>query len=122
MGYYTDFELSVNVRSSEVDKDLLEKEIEKLDVFGDGDIDIGYYGNAKWYDYHTDMLLLSSRFHDVLFSLSGYGENSEDIWRVYYLNGAYMDDGIEIIYHDFDESKLVDGNVLDTGQKYQYEY
>ena len=42
-------------------------------------------GLVKWYYEEEDMLKLSKLFSSVLFTLSGKGEESGDVWKKYYL-------------------------------------
>lgn len=99
MGYYTDYRLDVCTATkfgdsfttanciSPLIETQLEDEIEKLDVFEGGDCDSGWYGNAKWYDWEEDMLLLSKRFPEIMFTLGGIGEEFGDIWEAYFYDG-----------------------------------
>lgn len=130
MGYYTDYELTISAFQDEMNsgsneisalvaKDL-EKEIEMMNVFEQGDCSMGWYANSKWYDHETDMLLLSKRFPEVLFELSGVGEEYNDIWTSYFHDGASQHCPAEITYPPFDVSKLVK-HTLKTGQKYSYQ-
>jgi len=122
MGYYTGFTLNVCCAKT-TNVAVLDEEIERLDVFDSGDVECGYLGTAKWYDYDKDMLLLSARFPDVLFELTGEGEEREDCWKNYYMGGRVMRGGIEIqvVYHDFDPAKLEGDPIQDVGQEYSYE-
>jgi hypothetical protein len=61
----------------------------------------------KWYTYEDDMRKLSKKFPKVLFILSGSGEDSEDLWREYYLNGKRQRSKAVITYQEFDK-KLLD--------------
>lgn len=119
MGYYTDFTLNIsNTRRSRSGKLCLESEMEPgllakvseeighLGVLEDGDADYGWYGNAKWYSHDEDMLELSKKFPTVLFTLFGDGEETEDLWYTYYLNGAYQHAPARIVYDDFSEDSL----------------
>lgn len=124
MGYYTDYELSVNCFNEDVDTvSRLEFEVKKLNVFGYtekyDEYSISWYGNATWYDYDEDMLLLSSKFPNTLFTLRGHGESYDDIWLNYYKNGSAMYDGIEIVEKAFDESLLTKPKSIT--EKYSYE-
>ena len=138
MGYYTDYELNVE-RADCVDPDsgdrelgsltreLLEREIDKLGVF-DGEYGGGWYGNAKWYEHDRDMLLLSKRFPGVLFTLHGYGDDVEDIWYTYYLDGKMQVCPGTIVYDDYDPLKLKTASELgmllevpDQSPRYSYQ-
>lgn len=120
MGYYTSYSLSIDGADNN-QRSILENEIDKMGVFEDGNIDVGFTAEAKWYECNEDMLLLSSRFPGVLFSLYGSGDASDDIWLHYFKSGRVMYDGIEVIYNDFDESRLSKDYVPDGKQRYSYE-
>lgn len=42
---------------------------------------------VNWFGYDGDMLEISRKFPQVLFSLHGEGESSDDIWESHYLGG-----------------------------------
>lgn len=52
------------------------------------------------------MLLLSKEFPDVLFKLHGEGEDNEDIWDKYFMNGKMQYCPAEIMCPPFDRAKL----------------
>ena len=54
------------------------------------------------------MISISKKFPEVLFTLSGEGEESGDIWMKYFKNGKVQNANTKVtISHDpFDESKL----------------
>lgn len=119
MGYYTDYTLSIYsakreasgviVMSDYIPSDLeqqIEKEIEKMNVFQDGNIQDSYYANAKWYDHEDDMRLLSAKFPDTVFWLSGSGDNCDDLWQKFFVGGRMQECYAQIVYDDFDASKL----------------
>lgn len=100
MGYYTDFSLRV-------DKGEIPKKIK--DYWGDD-----YYFdpqflsfNAKWYEYDSEMIQISLENPDVLYTLEGRGEEYDDLWINYYKNGKSQQTRAEIVFEDFNESKLV---------------
>ena len=132
MGYYTDYRLDVctatkfgdsfttaNCISPLIDTQL-EDEIEKLDVFEGGDCDSGWYGNAKWYDWEEDMLLLSKRFPEIMFTLGGIGEEFGDIWEAYFYDGRVQVCKADIVYPQFDPHAMVEKEVNLVG-KYSYQ-
>jgi len=119
MGYYTDYTLTASIctvaENSYITATIphitrigLEEEIEKMNVFdGGGDIEYGYYANAKWYDWEEDMCLLSKRFPEILFCLHGNGEGDDDMWDAYFFEGKSQHCPAVITYDDFDPSKLI---------------
>lgn len=135
MGYYTEYELSVygaikhddgNITMTNsipsVVEDLIENEIRLMNVFGDGDIKTSYHSHCKWYDHEDDMRLLSSKFPDNVFWLSGCGEDSEDMWQKFFVDGRMQLCYAKIVYDDFDVSKLDDVTPQeDNGGKYSYQ-
>lgn len=137
MGYYTYYSLEVSGITRDkkgklifgdvpsVVQEDLEDEIDKLDVFVGGDIDYGWESEfIKWYDYEDDMLTLSHRFPDILFTLYGNGEDDEDMWCAYYYDGAVQNAPAVISYDKFDENKLVKSNkqeLFSPNRKYTYE-
>lgn len=140
MGYYTDYTLSVYSvcdyeapagpmkMSDEIPpimEQSIDKEIEKMNVFDDGNIKDSYYGCAKWYDHEDDMRILSSKFPGIVFWLSGQGESREDLWQKFFVNGRMQECRAQIIYDDFDPNKLdepaPDKILLEGKYSYQYE-
>jgi hypothetical protein len=62
---------------------------------------------TKWYDREKDMRALSSQFPTVLFTLHGEGEDNDDIWTEYYLDGKIQLERAKIKIGRFDPKKLV---------------
>lgn len=136
MGYYTDYTLTASVctvtdngtvtTSTPIPHIILiglEDEIEKMNIFeNDGDIEYGYYANAKWYDWEEDMSLLSKRFPELLFCLHGEGEGSEDLWDAYFFEGKCQHCPATIHYDDFDPTKLSPGRETEDTKKGVYSY
>ena len=52
--------------------------------------------SCKWYDHETDLNLLSVQMPDVVFTLSGEGEEAGDIWMKYFKNGEMVVDKASI--------------------------
>lgn len=61
----------------------------------------------KWYDHEKQMREISKKFPTALFTLSGVGEETGDIWNEYYLKGKMQKETAEIVIDPFDKSKLV---------------
>ena len=51
----------------------------------------GMSGYTKWYEHDQDMLRLSRTFPEVFFVLWGEGEEPEDLWKSYYLDGRVQE-------------------------------
>ena len=43
--------------------------------------------SSKWYSHEEDLAAHSAANPGILFTLSGEGEDAEDIWKKYFLNG-----------------------------------
>lgn len=135
MGYYTDYTLSVYRAEKQDDGNIvmvstipeivesqIDEEIELMDVFREGNIKDAYYTNDTWYNHEKDMRLLSSKFPDFVFWLSGNGEINEDIWQKFFVAGKMQLCHAQIVYDDFDVSKLDKGDTqLSVGGKYSYQ-
>lgn len=63
--------------------------------------------SSRWYDYKDDMIALSKRLPDVLFTLSGEGQENDDMWREYYLGGKCQRAEAQITFDEFDPEKLI---------------
>lgn len=135
MGYYTDYTLSVYRAEKQDDGNIvmvstipeivesqIDEEIELMDVFREGNIKDAYYTNDTWYNHEEDMRLLSSKFPDFVFWLSGNGEINEDIWQKFFVAGKMQSCYAQIVYDDFDVSKLDNGDTqLSVRGKYSYQ-
>ena len=117
MGYYTDYEMvpaRYNLES------LSENAYLAIEAFVETDKCEGWsylrdvwYGNGNnltWHEHDCDMRRLSTVFPSVLFTLWGRGEESDDLWKKYYLHGKCQVALGEIVYDEFDEEKLKDVN------------
>lgn len=62
--------------------------------------------SCKWYECDDDMLELSKKYPDVIFTLAGEGEESGDLWRTYYRNGKMQHAQAIIAFESFDPEKL----------------
>lgn len=87
--------------------DVVDKYLSENPVYGQRSVyDINQMNECKWYSYENDMKELSKKFPNILFTLSGKGEESFDIWRRYYLNGKFQHCPAKITFDEFDETKL----------------
>lgn len=107
MGYYSDFELSVEDygKNGTTDRDIVNAmldiisenkyafypfayEIEnETDSFNGTDMTIYSEETSKWYDNEEEMLELSRRVPDVILKLHVVGEEPGDISDTYFKNG-----------------------------------
>lgn len=131
MGYYTNYNMEVididkvGYNSYQIAKYMLEKQRKNdwyypfrysLNNFLDGTneesgtvfaLDLEDDEESKWYDHEKEMIELSKKFPDVLFKLHGVGEESEDIWDEYFMNGKSQYCRAEFIIPPFDRNKLM---------------
>lgn len=104
MGYYTRFGLEVDS----------EKSIDIIGHFRSIDDSASYALNSdgscrdqtKWYGHGDSLISISKMYPDVLFTLSGEGEESGDLWKKYAMNGLVQKEEAVITYGPFDKSKL----------------
>lgn len=57
--------------------------------------------STKWYENETDMKSFSLKFPGVLFTLSGEGEESGDIWKKYFRDGKMQICRAAIVFPEF---------------------
>ena len=123
MGYYTYYSLAIENKN--VPKNVLaeiDAEIKTMNVLDGSFCRYGFCsGEDKWYYHDEDMLLLSTKFPEVLFCLDGTGEDSEDIWRTYYQNGKMQHCPASIVYDDYNPEKMQPGIIGTTKYSYQME-
>lgn len=62
--------------------------------------------SCKWYTHNEDMIQISEKYKNVLFTLTGIGEEEYDIWRTYYYNGKMQSVPAKVTFDSFDPSKL----------------
>ena len=61
---------------------------------------------SKWYEHEKDLREFSSRHGNILFTLHGEGEENEDIWNKYFLNGKCQVAKAEIRIAPFNVKEL----------------
>lgn len=64
------------------------------------------YLHDKGWEHNNIMIDLSLKFPNILFTLHGEGEENDDLWRKYYLNGKIQVEYAQITYGEFDKEKL----------------
>jgi len=111
VGYYTSYNLEIEPKGSKKLNGViawLEKNSETTTGYNlmsfyknDGSAD-----SCKWYGHEEDMKELSTRFPDFLFTLSGEGEESGDIWTKYFLGGKMQVAKAVIVVPEFDPKLL----------------
>jgi hypothetical protein len=115
MGYYTDFNINIELQNEEeIREDLVKDIIKKLvEITGyeEGSWDSyspdHIYMNGKWYESLEDMKKVSLAFPTLLFTVEGKGEGEEDIWTEWTKNGKGYHEDVKIIYPEYDESKMI---------------
>jgi len=98
MGYYTVYSLSTDPPSYDISH---EEQISEL---------AGYIScfddTIKWYNWERDIREYSKRYPEVLFTLSGEGEEPDDLWQAYFKDGKMQHCQAVITYPPFDEEEL----------------
>ncbi len=61
---------------------------------------------CKWYEHEGQMAEFSKRYPEVVFELSGEGEEGQDIWKKYFKNGKVQRCPAKIAYELFDETRM----------------
>lgn len=115
MGYYTYYNLEVrDLNTDEPISEALEAEITRklavileLEDNEDTTFEDLFFDELKWYDYEEDLEELSKEYPDLIFILSGEGEDREDVWRKWFCNG-YIDGGMaEIVYPEINMDQFI---------------
>lgn len=102
MGYITYFNLEMENYTDEqrlAIAELVEENDFPMDWYDGEDY---WCGEGGWYSHQEDMIDLSKQFPEVLFTLSGEGEDREDNWIEYYRNGKVAISWGSIVYDDVD--------------------
>lgn len=112
MGYYTNYQLIViDLNKDSTYETYIELILREEFEFLDTDLDaIG----IKWYDHERELTEFSNNYPNVLFTLTGIGEEhyftatslTADIWIKYFLNGKSYTDKLEYKFPEFNTDKL----------------
>ena len=104
MGYYTSYTLSV----LEGEENLICKLREENES---GDYALDEYGQStnscKWYSCQNDLVEFSNRHPKTLFLLEGIGEEPNDEWQLYILEGQVQRCVGQMVFPKFDKLKLL---------------
>jgi hypothetical protein len=106
MGYYTDYELEIEVGSLYLPK--IEPELNTLTgyTFTQHSNESLMLLGAKWYDHEEDMLKLSKKYPKIVFSLWGCGEGPGDIWQKYFKDNKMQICRGEVVFPPFNPDEL----------------
>lgn len=103
MGYYTRYELSILGGHYDTLKEIIEND---EDTFYGIDENGEPVDCVKWYDHEKDMINVSKEYPELVFKLTGEGEEAGDLWHKYFKNGKKQVCEAKIVFDEFDESKL----------------
>ena len=115
MGYQTNYKLKIkNQEGEDVTKatlaSLVEKYAEDQDINFVLTIGLSEDGDTeeplKGYEHEVNLHSFSKEHPDLLFKLSGEGEESSDIWDKYFKNGKMQKCYAVVVIPEFDESKM----------------
>lgn len=102
MGYYTDYKLEsedINL----IQELRAESEDAAYAIQENGDT-----GDAtKWYGFDEDLIEISKKHPDNLFTLQGAGEENGDIWVCYFKHGKKQMCEAKITFAEFNEEELI---------------
>ena len=59
-----------------------------------------------WYDHEDELVEFSKQYPEVVFTLSGEGEDAGDVWKKYFNNGKKQIDCAVMTIADYDETLL----------------
>lgn len=111
MGYYTYFEMemeNLDEESNVTEEEVIETLIEESEWFNrfdrEKDFDSFFSDGLKWYDWEEDMKRVSFSFPNVVFILTGRGEEYDDLWRGFFYKGRSFYSPAKIIYDEPPES------------------
>lgn len=100
MGYYTMHSLEI-LKGDDYETDY-ENEISEISGYGVST----FCSEIKWYDHDKVIRIYSTKHPNVVFKLSGEGEETGDIWVEYYNNGLMQREEAKVVVGDYNESKL----------------
>jgi len=109
MGYYTQYRLGINTPKG-YEKTSLKIIDDLRDSNANADYSLmpdGSFNNeSKWYDHEGDLKEFSLKYPEVIFTLIGKKEESEDFWITYFKDGKMQHCPGILTYEPYDEKKL----------------
>lgn len=109
MGYYTNYTLNI-IKDPSNEIEAFKKELENYFTNTEVDDLLDDYLEAKWYDWSVDLEGVSKKFPNMLFLLSGDGEEPLDIWNCYFCNGKSHYREIQTYWEKFDAEEFYTQN------------
>jgi len=113
MGYITSYSLKICRKDqSNIGHNLAEEVIELLRKQDSPRYALTECGDIKnsctWYDHEEDLIKFSKYHPDLLFTLSGEGEEAGDIWKKYFINGKVQVEKAQITIKEFNPKYFKD--------------
>ena len=115
MGYYTKHSLNYVLKNGKKVGVELENKIWKYiknHHYMKYALNKDYVSESKWYDEEQHMRKMSIEFPEILFIISGEGEEAGDIWKAYYLNGKRKYEEGELKVDGFNPNKTKGGELI----------
>jgi hypothetical protein len=106
LGYYTIYKLDASAEPEELISYLESDESWEYGEPGLIEIFSSDSHSIMWYDFKRDMLKLSNKFPNILFTLTGKAEKSGDLWVMYFKGGRSQRSNAIIKFEPFDEECL----------------
>lgn len=112
MSYYTEYSAEIDTRELTTPTDAQIEQINKAykevsEVSGGLVDEEGCCEDSgKWYDHEVDVAAISKKYPTLIFELQGHGEEVEDLWIKYFLNGKMQESRAQITFEPFSESLL----------------
>jgi hypothetical protein len=105
MGYYSNFELTVNHPDADAIIGDLRADNESADKALDSDG--ATLEPTKWYDMDKDMKEFSKKYSEVLFEMRRAGESGGDDQCIYYFqNGKKQECWVQLIFPEYEQDKM----------------
>lgn len=97
MGYETRYTLTTDDYCEEMHKKCIVNESEYGNMWTD---------SCSWYKHEKEMRKYSKKNKGILFTLTGEGESSDDLWIKYFKNGKMQECRAVITYPEMDLKKF----------------